>query len=263
MAISKHRDFSNAKLVGLSFDRQNLSGANFSGAYINNCSFKRTNLVGANFSNASIGHSKSTTRRKITSALITAGTTLGVLLLARFNNSAFATASLLAIMMVTIAQFYKYTPALVWLWAATLPATFYLSIAGLYRVYRNFSLGLIPLAIAYILVVFAFSTVSIVFLGKLTEGIRSTGASFLEANLTHANFTQTRIENTSFLRAKLNHVTWAKAVISSCTFSVGAAPIETPNQTSSQTSNRALNQTQNGLGSRSSQRSEEPDIRIT
>ena len=259
MATSKHRDFSKAKLVGLSFDRQNLAGANFSGAYINNCSFKRANLVGANFSNACIGHSKSTTRRKIISALVTAATTLVVLLIARFNNSAFATASLLAILMVTIAQFYKYTPALVWLWAATLPATFYLSIAGLYRAFRNFSLGLMPISIAYVLVVFAFATVSIVFSSKLAEGIRSTGASFLEANLTHANFMQARVENTSFLRAKLNHVTWAQVLLSSCKFSAGAAPIEISSQTSSQTSSQIRDE----LTSPALERSEEPDIRIT
>jgi uncharacterized protein YjbI with pentapeptide repeats len=248
MSTSKRRNFANAKLVGLSFDRQNLAGADFSGTYINNCSFKQANLVGANFSNARIGHGSNTTRRKIISALVTAGTTLIVLLLARLNNSAFATASMLAVLMVTIAQFYKYTPALVWLWAATLPATFYLSIAGLYRAYYNFSLGLIPIAIAYIIVVFAFSTVSIVFSSKLKEGIRSAGASFLEANLTHANFMQARIENASFLRAKLNHVTWINAVLSSCKFSVGAAPIETNNLSS-----QAI----------PAKTSEKPDIRIT
>ncbi len=226
MSKPKRRDFANTKLVGLSFDRQNLSGADFSGAYINNCSFKQANLASANFFRARIGHTKNTTRRKIISALVTAGVTLLVLLLARLNNSAFATASMLAVMLVIIAQLYKYTPALAWLWAATLPATFYLSVAGLYRAYRNFTLGLMPIAIAYILVTFMFFSVSIVFSMKLIEGIRSTGASFLEANLTHANFTQARIEKTSFLRAKLNHVKWFDAILSTCTFSSGAAPTE-------------------------------------
>lgn len=259
MSKPKRHNFVNAKLVSLSFDRQNLSGADFSDAYINNCSFKQANLAGANFQNARIGHTQNTTRRKITSALVTAGTTLAVLLIARFNNSAFATASMLSVMLVIVAQLYKYTPALAWLWAATLPATFYLSVASLYRAYRNFSLGLMPIAIAYILVVFAFSTVSIVFSSKLAEGIRSTGASFLEANLTHANFMQARVENTSFLRAKLNHVTWAQVLLSSCKFSAGAAPIEISSQTSSQTSSQIRDE----LKSPALERSEEPDIRIT
>jgi uncharacterized protein YjbI with pentapeptide repeats len=247
MSKSKRHDFANTKLVGLSFDRQNLSGADFSGAYINNCSFKQANLAGANFSQARIGHTKNTTRRKIISALVTASTTLIVLLIARLNNSAFSTASMLAMMLVLIAQFYKYTPALVWLWAATLPATFYLSAAGLYRAYQNFSLGLIPIAIAYITVAFMFISVSIVFSMKLVEGIRSTGASFIEANLTHANFTQARIEKTSFLRAKLSHVKWFNAILSTCTFSAGSAPIETYKLSPSIPENKPQN----------------PDIRIT
>lgn len=226
MSKSKRRNFANTKLVGLSFDRQNLSGADFSGAYINNCSFKQANLTSANFSRARIGHTKNTTRRKIISALVTAGSTLFVLLLARLNNSAFATASLLAVMLVSIAQLYKYTPALVWLWAATLPATFYLSAAGLFRAYRNFTLGLMPIVVAYLFVAFMFGGIAIAFSTKLVEGIQSTGASFLEANLTHANFTQARIEKTSFLRAKLNHVKWFDAILSACTFSAGTAPVE-------------------------------------
>ena len=149
-----------------------------------------------------------------------------VLTIARFNNSAFATASMLATMLVTIAQLYKYTPALVWLWAATLPATFYLSAAGLYRVYLNFSVGLTPIAIAYAIVAFMFASISMAFSSKLVEGIRSTGASFLEANLTHANFTQARVEQSSFLRAKLNHVTWLDAILATCKFSAGAAPVQ-------------------------------------
>jgi uncharacterized protein YjbI with pentapeptide repeats len=227
MSKPKRHNFVNAKLVSLSFDRQNLSGADFSDAYINNCSFKQANLAGANFQNARIGHTQNTTRRKITSALVTAGTTLVVLLIARFNNSAFATASMLSVMLVIVAQLYKYTPALAWLWAATLPATFYLSVASLYRAYRNFSLGLTPIAVAYIIVAFMFVSVTIVFSMKLLEGIRSTGASFLEANLTHANFSHARIEKTSFLRAKLNHVKWFNTILSGCTFSAGSAPVET------------------------------------
>ncbi|TAF51710.1 MAG: pentapeptide repeat-containing protein [Oscillatoriales cyanobacterium] len=226
MSKPKRHNFANAKLVGLSFDRQNLAGADFSDAYINNCSFKQANLSGANFQRARIGHTQNTTRRKLISASVTAGTTLLVLLIARFNNSAFATASMLSVMLVIIAQLYKYTPALAWLWAATLPATFYLSVAGLYRAYRNFSLGLTPIALAYVIVVFMFASVSIVFSMKLVEGIQSTGASFLEANLTHANFSEARIEKTSFLRAKLNHVKWFNSILSSCTFSAGSAPVE-------------------------------------
>jgi hypothetical protein len=246
MSKSKRRNFANTKLVGLSFDRQNLSGADFSGSYINNCSFKQANLTSANFSHTHIGHTKNTTRRKIISALVTAGSTLVVLLLARLNNSAFATASLLAVMLVSIAQLYKYTPALVWLWAATLPATFYLSVAGLYRAYQHFMLGLMPISVAYLLVTFMFSSVSIAFSTKLIEGIRSTGASFLEANLTHANFTQARIEKTSFLRAKLNHVKWFNAILSACIFSAGTAPVEAYKRSSEPLQKQA----------------EEPDIRI-
>jgi len=224
MTRSRRHDFANTKLVSLSFDGQNLAGADFSGAYINNCSFNHTNLTGATFHRARIGHGRRTTRRKIVSAAVTAGTTLAVLGFARFNNSAFVTASMLAILMTIVAQIYKYTPALVWLWAAALPATLYLSAAGLFRAYQNFQADVLPVAIAYGIVAILFGSISLAFASKLAEGIRSTGASFLGANLTHANFTHSRIERASFLQAKLKQAKWSEAVLSKCKFSPGTAP---------------------------------------
>ncbi|MGD1902905.1 MAG: pentapeptide repeat-containing protein [Geitlerinemataceae cyanobacterium] len=222
MAKPRRHNFAKTKLVGLSFDGQNLAGADFSETYINNCTFNQTNLAGATFLRARIGHGRRTMRRKLISAFVTATATLVVLAFARLNNSAFMTASMLAVLMVAIAQMYKYTPALVWLWAAALPATSYLSLAGIYRTYQN--LNLLPIAIAYGIVALMFGSISIVFAGKLFEGIRSTGASFQGANLTHANFAQTRIEKANFLQAKLKNAKWSEAILSKCKFSPGDLP---------------------------------------
>jgi len=218
-------NFARTKLVSLSFEGQNLAGADFSDTYINNCNFNKANLTGANFSRCRIGHGKIVLRRKLLTSFINSSVMVTVLMAARLNNSAFITASFLAVSLIIVAQFEKYTPSLSWLWAASLPATLYLSAGALFRMYLNLSDGLLGVGLAYGIVMLVFAGISIMFAINLVDGIRPVGASFRGANLTQANFKNARIINGDFENTKMLRSMWDRAMLFQCKFPSNQPPV--------------------------------------
>jgi uncharacterized protein YjbI with pentapeptide repeats len=217
-------NYANRNLQNCSFKGQDLAGADFSGSDLRGCNFRGANLMGATFKGSQTGQSRRQVYILVAAAIVGSVVLLGFSAIAaqvsmslfsdRSNKMLNFFLSALPVLALVFESFFRDSIALHFpqvttflslaainvLFAVMIMLTVGLAISSL----SSFGDGTVAQGFFLLLLMVVSALLTFRILKWLIESIQSgSGTSFRKANLSHADFTHSEVQNTDFSLAIL------------------------------------------------------------